>query len=173
MVKSIKFCCVQPVYINYLIRKQQAQYLRPGRQQQEKRLRELYWEELVVCYGGNCCVQQWDLLCWVIKLSVACDKGEDSMYGHWKILQSRWTVVLEFEWSVLQWTLSGIVWILIKTTGYVVCNILTVLIHSEAKRLQSRSAKALKCRCQYMKTVLYSANAFLLAGWWQGIIDIP
>jgi len=58
MVTSIKFCCVQPVYINYLIRKQEAQYLKPGRQQQEKRLRELYWEELVVCYGGNCCVQQ-------------------------------------------------------------------------------------------------------------------
>jgi len=25
----------------------------------------------------------------------------------WKILHSRWTVVLQLEWSVLQWTLSG------------------------------------------------------------------
>ena len=25
----------------------------------------------------------------------------------WKVLHSRWTVVLQLEWSVLQWTLSG------------------------------------------------------------------
>jgi hypothetical protein len=37
-----------------------------------------------VCCGGNCCVQQWDLLCWVMKLSVVCDKGEGSRY--WTVL---------------------------------------------------------------------------------------
>jgi len=68
---------------------------------------ELYWEQLVVCYGGNCYVQRWDLLWWVLKLSVGCDKGEGSRYVHWKILHSRWTVVLQLEWSGLQWTLSG------------------------------------------------------------------
>jgi len=36
----------------------------------------------------------------------------------WKILHSMWTVVLQLEWSGLQWTLSGSVWNLIKTTGY-------------------------------------------------------
>ena len=61
----------------------------------------------LLCYGGNCCVQQWDLLCWVLKLSAAWDKGEGLRCVQWKILQSRWTVVLHLEWSVLQWTLSG------------------------------------------------------------------
>ena len=60
-----------------------------------------------LCYGGNCCVQQWDLLCWVLELSVVCDKGEGSRYIRWKILHSRWTVVLQLQWSALQWTLCG------------------------------------------------------------------
>jgi len=30
-----------------------------------------------------------------------------TVYIIWKILHNRWTVVLQLEWSVLQWTLSG------------------------------------------------------------------
>ena len=36
-----------------------------------------------------------------------------------------------------------------------------------------RSAKAMQCTCQYMKTVLYGAKALLLAGWLKGVIGIP
>ena len=61
----------------------------------------------LLCYGGNCCVQLWDLLCWVVKLSAAWEKGEGSRCIHWKIHHSRWTMVLQLEWSVLQWTISG------------------------------------------------------------------
>ena len=60
-----------------------------------------------MCYGGKRCVQQRDLLCWVLKLSAACDKGEGSRYVHLNIIHSRWTLVLQLEWSALQWTLSG------------------------------------------------------------------
>jgi len=42
------------------------------------------------------------------KLSPACDKGEGSRYVHWKIIHSRWTVVLPVERSVLRWALSEI-----------------------------------------------------------------
>ena len=84
-----------------------------------------------LCYGGNCCVQQWDLLYWVLKLTAGWDKGKGSDLGSmedisqqvdgcivawmecvtvniiWKILHSIWTVVLQLEWSVLHWTLYG------------------------------------------------------------------
>ena len=58
-------------------------------------------------YGGKCCVQQWDLLCWVLKLSVGCDKSEGSRYVNWKVFHSRWTVILQVEWSMLQWISCG------------------------------------------------------------------
>ena len=58
-------------------------------------------------YGGSFCVQQWDLLYWVLQLSAACDRSEGSRDVHWKVLHSRWTVVLQLCWSALQWTLSG------------------------------------------------------------------
>jgi hypothetical protein len=37
-----------------------------------------------------------------VKLRAACDKGESLRYVHWKILHSRWTVILQLEWRVLK-----------------------------------------------------------------------
>jgi hypothetical protein len=61
----------------------------------------------LLCYGGNCCVWQWDILCWVLKLSAAWDKSEGLRYVRWEIFHSRWTEVLQLEWGLLQWTLYG------------------------------------------------------------------
>ena len=43
-----------------------------------------------------------EIYCVVLKLSAAWDKGEGLRYSRWKILHSRWAVVLQLEWSVLQ-----------------------------------------------------------------------
>jgi hypothetical protein len=51
----------------------------------------------------------------------------------WKILHSRWTVVLQLECSVLQRTLPVSVWTVTKTTCYAMCSFLTVLILSITK----------------------------------------
>ena len=78
-----------------------------------------------MCYGGKCCVQQWDLLCWVIILSVVCNKGEGSRY--WTVLHNS-TAYLLYKYC----------------TNCTVCNwtVLTVITHKLLLRVQLDNSTA-------------------------------
>ena len=98
----------------------------------------------------------------------------------WKIIHSRWTMVLQLGWSVLQWTLAGryftaggqmycslngvcysehylyftsqLVDSVVATwMECVTVNIIWNLLHSKWTLTPSRSAKAIHSWCQYMR----------------------
>ena len=61
----------------------------------------------VLSYGAKCFVQRWDFVHQVMKLSDIYGKSKSSTYVQLKILHSKWTVVLQLDWSVFQWTLCA------------------------------------------------------------------
>jgi hypothetical protein len=82
----------------------------------------------------------------------------------YKILHSRWTVVLQLEWSMLQWILSEGISSLIKANGYAMCSIFTLLIHSITNWHQVVSLGNTQ-QMSVNETLLYGKDVFLHSGW--------